>query len=157
VNNVKFNFLDWRPDLDPWEHEGLVYAIDTIHDRNGYRSLKINTALAFSTATPLSGNTAITDIKVKPFGIGTDRAVALINRITVTTSALRIGVEGQGAMTSVTLGTLASLNSCWIESFDLAQFGQQVAIGAQAGASLAAGGTTTYALGGTFVYTLTSV
>jgi hypothetical protein len=155
---VKFDFLNWQPDREVYDNAGLTVADNLIHDADGYKDVEQQTAGAFSTTSPLNaGFIEIRDVRLRPFGLSGDLCVADIYADTTTTAALRIGVHGANAFTQASMATLASVGAARIISFSTAEFGQEVVIAAQAEASLLAGGTTTYALGGTFAYTLTAV
>ena len=158
MSQVKYNFLNWAPDLEDHEHNGLAIAENVLHDSNGYYPIKIQTAGAFSTGTPAGAGFGIaySDIKVKPFGNAGELTFAAIQYDTATTNTFRIGVVGTG-FTAVNFATLASVGACWIKSFDVCELGQRVVISAQAEGSLLSGGTTVYPLCGTFTYTITSV
>jgi hypothetical protein len=159
MSQIKYNFLNWRPDLEKHEHDGLVLAQNVLHDSNGYYPIKIQTTTAFATQQPLgAGFGAYGDLKVKPFGNAGELACAGIQYDTATTNSFSIGVVGNGGgFTSVTMATLSSVGAARIKSFDVSDVGQWVVIAAQAEGSLLSGGTTVYSLSGTFGYTITSV
>lgn len=158
MSEVKFNFLNWQPDAEDLGNGGLITADNVLHDSEGYNQLVQQSALAFSTQSPMNaGINSLMSIKIRPFGLSGDNIVAAIYQDTATTSTFRIGVAGQNAFTSVTLATLSSLSAARIKNFSSCELAQSVIMAAQAEASLLAGGVTTYALAGTFVYTITSV
>ena len=157
---VKYDFLNWRPDQAQHNHDGLEVATDVIHTTEGWVPVRMPTTTSF--ATELSFGTIATHvaIRAKPFGPdNTDLAIALIREGTVTTGSLHIGSRNSamGQFTAVGLPTLASSRAAFIETFSVAELGQDVVIGAQARCSLASGGHTLIALNGTFTYTITSV
>lgn len=158
MENVKLNFLNWRPDAEDYENDGLITADNFLHDKEGYKQLLQQTSAAFSTTSPLNaGLNTISSIKAKTFGNNNQVALADIYAPDTTTAALRIGVHGNNAFTTTTLATLASVGGARITSFSIGELNQSFVISATAEASLLAGGVTTYALSGTVAYTITSV
>jgi hypothetical protein len=155
---VKFDFLNWRPDMEDYNNDGLLTASNLLHDVEGYKQVLRQTTTSFSTTAPLNaGQNTVSSLKARPFGNAGALAIADIYAPTATTAAFRIGVQGENAFTTTTLATLASVYAADITTFSVAELGQRVVINAQAQASLLAGGITTYALGGQFTYTVTSV
>lgn len=156
--HLKINFLNWRPDAEDYENDGLITADNVLHDTEGYKELLQQTAAAFSTTSPLNaGLNTVSSIKVKTFGNNNQIVVADVYTPTTTTAALRIGVQGNNAFTTVTMATLASIGAARIKSFSVGELNQSFVMAATAEASLLAGGVTTYALGGTVLYTVTSL
>jgi hypothetical protein len=157
---VKYDFLNWRPDLEDERHDGLTTADNFLHDIEGYKQLLKQTAGAFSTTSPMNaGADNILSLKAKPFGLSGDLALADVLDDSANI-VLRIGVQGQNAFTTTNIATSNGLQtggSAVIKSFSICEFGQSVVMAAQAQASLLSGGVTTLALGGTMLYTLSSV
>ena len=151
---TKVDFLNWRPDLDVYELDGLKVADNVLHGEDGYKPLALATAGAFT--EDHSGSS----FKVLPWGNFTPHrnnlAYAGVIENTTTTSSFQIGINNTQAFTSLTLGTLASLGAHRIKCFSLAEFDQAVVISAVVHASLDSRNTT-YSLCGTFAYTVTSV
>lgn len=49
MNQLKVNFLNWRPDQDEYQLEGLVKAQNVVHDTEGYKPVYLQTTTSFST------------------------------------------------------------------------------------------------------------
>lgn len=54
MNQLKTNFLNWRPDADEYDNDGLTKANNTVHDTEGYKPIHLQSAGAFSTGIPAS-------------------------------------------------------------------------------------------------------
>lgn len=53
MSQVKFNFLNWRPDAEDDGHDGLVTADNVYHQPEGFKAFQSPTAGAFATNTSL--------------------------------------------------------------------------------------------------------
>ena len=50
MSQIRFNFLNWRPDMEDTEHDGLSIAQNVLHDTEGYKpSRTMSTAGAITT------------------------------------------------------------------------------------------------------------
>lgn len=74
MQQVRLNFLNWRPDSEASGHDGLVKASNVLHDSEGYKQFKLATAGAASTALSFSGN--VTDVQVRQIGSKQDSSIA---------------------------------------------------------------------------------
>lgn len=128
MNEIRLNFLNWRPDQEPSTHDGL-HAVDNLyHVETGYRGLKMQTAGAFATSTPLgSTQTAFRDLQVKIAGPGRDKIFCgLVSSSGNTTVSLHFGVNGSSMITAVSSTTMLSAAACRIKSFCIAEYEQYV-------------------------------
>ena len=127
MNEVRVNFLNWRPDQEPSAHDGLQVVDNLYHVDSGYKILKTQTAGAFATATPLGATqTVFRDLQVKVAGPGRDKIFCgLIGSAGGTTVSLHFGVNNT-SMTAVASTTMLSAGACRIKSFSIAEFEQYV-------------------------------
>jgi len=91
MSQVKFNFLNWQPDREDYENDGLITADNLIHQPEGYTELLVNTVGSASTLTALAGTT-FTSINMLPMG----------SARTVTSSMYMVGAV-QGSATASSL------------------------------------------------------
>jgi len=156
---VKFDFLNWRPDAEDLRNPGLTTADNVIHDAEGYKKVSLPTSGAFATNQPVSNDfTACLDVIYKPIGNSGELVAAWISNSTTTTAALRIGaVSHVGHFTTVSMATLASINAASLDFFAVAQLDQQFVMSAKCTASKLSGGSTAYSAAGTVAYSITSV
>lgn len=69
---MRVGFLNWQPDLEPFQHDGLTVATNVIHEEEGWRDVKLRSANAFATTIAAS----VTSVVVKPIGAQDDYLVA---------------------------------------------------------------------------------
>lgn len=156
---VRFNFLNWRPDQDEFNTDGLQIADNVLHDVEGYKELLKQTAGAFSTGVsfnfPLSSVRAMRTVKIA--GADTNLHCIVTDRATTSTMANIIIKEDVDALTSFTATpTLISAGAIRIESFSVGEIEQQGVATSKVVASLLSGGSTTISLTTDYVYTVTS-
>ena len=151
--------------MDEFLNPGLVRADNVIHDTEGYKQVRKQTAGAFAVATWFTGVTlhSIRSMQVRSVGgNNANRIAAIVKDFTTTplSASLQVGVEGQaGPFTtaSLTTATLISVGACVVKSFSVAELesGGFVAV-ATFLASLADGGSTVYSISGEAAYTQTA-
>lgn len=101
MSQVRFNFLNWRPDAEDFGNEGLVTADNVIHESEGFKPAHLESAAAFSTTGGLAATTAtILSVCAKPVGSQGDLLVAWITDQTAT--SLHVGINGVTATTAAT-------------------------------------------------------
>jgi hypothetical protein len=156
---VRFDFLNWQPDQNDWEYDGLNQALNVYHSDEGWRGIKSPTTGAFATTTPFSGSalTTINSIRVKTYGNNQDQLAMVLYRGSVSDTAYAIGPVGDAAFFTVQLATMASINAATIKAFAVAELNQTVLVHGVVEYTLAGGTLTSDTTGGTFSYTLTSV
>lgn len=112
---MRVSFLDWRPDLEPFQHDGLTVATNVIHEEEGWRDVRLRSSNAFATTIAAS----VTSVVVKPIGSQDDNLVAWIQG----DQNLHIGVNGVTG-TSPTTGypfSFATAASNAITAFDVTE------------------------------------
>ena len=69
MSEIRLNFLNWRPDQEASQHDGLTVAENVIHDAEGYKQVLFATAGAVSTAISMSTTTsAVLSAQVRQAG-----------------------------------------------------------------------------------------
>ena len=131
MSEVRFNFLNFNPDSEDTENQGLTIAQNVVHDTEGYKAVHLGSAGSFSTTGGLAASAAtITSIVVKPVGVGDDLSCAWI-----ASDTLHVGLNGVTAA-SVTTGFPVSFattgSSQEIVSFDVTEFADKIFFCAQA-------------------------
>lgn len=136
MSQIRVNFLNWRPDIEATEHDGLSQATNVYHSPSGYKSTKLNTSGAGSTLTGLDGITILSTraLQVKAMGpgrtVGADNfASAYIREATGGSFNLSITENAGGDSLSSTLN--ATGTSMALSAFDTCALGNQVFICAQ--------------------------
>ena len=66
MSEIRLNFLNWRPDMEPSGHDGLTEADNVLHDTEGYKQLRVATSGAAATAAA-SANT-LGSVQVRQLG-----------------------------------------------------------------------------------------
>ena len=113
-------FLNWRPDLEDTEHDGLSVCQNVVHEPEGWKALHLLSAGAFATTGNLAASVAtVQSIIAKPVGPSNDLFCAW-----VAGGNLNVGLNGVTATTSTTgyplsFGTVGS--SAAITAFDLCE------------------------------------
>lgn len=51
MNQLKINFLNWRPDVDEYQNDGLTVADNVYHDVGGYKQVLVPTTTSFATVS----------------------------------------------------------------------------------------------------------
>ena len=123
---VRFDFLNWRPDLEAEHNQGLTKAENLVHEPEGYRSIPLNTAGAYVTTISATVSSCV----AKPVGPQRDVLAAWISNDT-----LQIGVNGVTG-TSPTTGWPVSFATTGsqqeITFFDVCEYANQLFFVAQA-------------------------
>jgi len=130
VSNLRFNFLEWLPDLDDFGNPGITVADNVIHDVEGYKEVRQQTIGAFST---LTGSATSTAMVVKPIGTGGTNVAAWLKAITAGPSVImEIGNPEIGLVGSIASATLSSVGAMSISSFQVTELNDKVFLTAQA-------------------------
>ena len=137
MSNVKFDFLNWQPDIEDYRNEGLITADNIIHSPEGY--IQYKTPATFITSTALG---TCPSMVVRSIGTNDQRVVAYINNITAAgagyTADLSIGlfssdyssIANYTSITSATVGSLSTLNR--VVAFDVCELGGVIFMAAHA-------------------------
>lgn len=159
MSQIRTNFLGWRPDQDEFGLEGLITADNIIHDTEGYKPVKMQTAGAFSAATFYSGATlhSVRSMQIRAVGLGNNNMAAIAEDGTGGVADLSIGAQGEAAaFTSISTATLASVGGIRCKAFSVAELESGAfLISAKWDADIT-GGSTSYALTGEVTYTVGS-
>ena len=51
MSQLRLNFLNWRPDIEDTQHDGLSIAQNVLHDTEGYKEVR-----AMNTGAPLASS-----------------------------------------------------------------------------------------------------
>ena len=160
MSQVRVNFLGWRPDQDEYATEGLITAENVLHDTEGYKPLKMQTAGAFSASTWYSLDTlsSIRSMQIRAVGLGNNRMAAIAEDGSSGVADLSIGAEGEGsAFTSISTATLASAGGVRCKAFSVAELESGAFLMAAAWtADITGGASTIYSLTGEVTYTVGS-
>lgn len=148
TQQVRINFLNWRPDQEPLNNDGMTEADNCIHDTEGYKPIRVQTEGAFETAGPLGtldlGN--MKALQVRPVGIGGDLIYCGVSDPGGggTLISTQVGFVGQATVLSslALTGPLLSANAVRIKSFSVAEMENFIGVTAVISAE-AAGGTAT--------------
>ena len=63
MSQLRLNFLNWRPDIEDTQHDGLSIAQNVLHDTEGYKEVR-----AMNTGVPLASSSLnVLQIAVAPF------------------------------------------------------------------------------------------
>lgn len=135
MSEIRLNFIDWRPDLEDEAHDGLTVADNVIHEPEGYKPIRLETALAFTTNTALG---TVLSVQVRPSGVSNDRVAAWVRQIDASTAALSVGTYDAGAFSGSATSTLTGVTStggslvCRVISFQTAELADYLVLTAVA-------------------------
>jgi hypothetical protein len=154
TQQVRTNFLNWRPDREALGNDGLTVAENVIHDSDGYKPLHKQSAGAFATTSAFTATfgLAVKSVYLKPLSKSDRHGVAALVALPGPMVALALGVTeenvfGIAGTNSATLlvqsqvnsSTLLSAGACRLLSFSIAELEGAAVFVAQAEADLAGG------------------
>lgn len=142
---VKVPFLNWRPDAEDVDNNGLTKADNVVHDTEGYRPIHIASSGAFSTAIAATVLSSV----AKPVGSQGDTFAAWI--VNATAPTLQVGINGSTATTSATGHPLAFATAAVnpeIFAFDVCEYGGKIVWTVEAQAEDASGTSLSIAYAG---------
>ena len=128
---VRLNFLNWRPDLEDTEHDGLSVAQNVVHEPEGYKPVHLASGGSFATTGALAASTAtVTSIVAKPVGAQGDLLCAWLQNDT-----LYVGVNGVTSPATTTgfpqsFATTGATQA--IVAFDVCEYAGKIFFTAQA-------------------------
>lgn len=94
----RIKFLNWLPDLEDEEHQGLTVADNVVHEPEGYKPIHLISASSFATTGGLAAsNATVLSAVAKPVGSGNDLLVAWLANGT-----LHVGLNGVTAASDTT-------------------------------------------------------
>jgi hypothetical protein len=158
VSFVKFDFLNWRPDVEVFNNEGLVTADNVLHQPRGYQEVRFQTAGAYATT---SGNlTVLSSVVFTSEARHTENRSGAYTRGGATTTGGQLfimGAAGVGTIATVNAATMISTGSMRVASITESFLGSNSLL-----CSLArytgSGGTETFVeYAGVGTYTFTSI
>ena len=123
VSEFRFNFLNWRPDLEDTEHDGLSVAQNVIHEPEGYKPVGLASAGAFSTT--ISATSTVLSLVAKPVGSEGDLLCAWITA----NGNLNIGLNGVTAGSTTTgypLAFATAPSNTGIVAFDVCEYAGKI-------------------------------
>lgn len=132
MSDLKVNFLNFRPDLEDTENDGLTVAQNVVHEPEGYKAVYLASTGTLSTT---GGLASVTSIVTKAIGVGDDTLSAWLSADT-----LHVGINGV-TMTSTSTGfpvsfsTATTFGSPEITFFDTCELNGLVFFSAQASMS----------------------
>lgn len=121
----RFKFLNWRPDLEDTEHDGLTVAQNVIHDVKGWEPAHLGTAGSFATTGSLAASVAtVTSLISKAVGPGSDQFSAWIanNQINVGVN----GVTSPALTTGYPLSFSTAGSQQVITAFDVTEYAGKI-------------------------------
>ena len=131
MSELRFTFLNWRPDVEDTEHDGLTIANNVIHETEGFKPAHLASAGTFATTGGLGASVAtVRSLIAKPVGVGLDLLCAWISSDT-----LHVGLNGVTAA-SVTTGYPLSFGTSGasqeIVAFDVTEYAGKICFVAEA-------------------------
>jgi len=145
----RLKFLNWRPDLEDTENDGLTVAQNVIHDVEGWKPVHLGSAGSFVTTGSLAASVAnVTAIITKSVGVGNDTFSAWIAN-----NQLNVGVNGVtspaltsagGSLTGYPL-SFSTTGAPQITAFDVCEYAGKIFFVAEA-AQLEGAPTTTVSI-----------
>lgn len=135
----RFDFLEWRPDRDELNTEGLQIADNVVHETEGYKQVLMHTAGANGTISSLTSAVALREV---PIGTGGQTLKAWLSKETLSPGdalALNVAVEASTTLDSVTSATVTSLTDAEITSLAVAELDDNLFITCEAAVQLVSG------------------
>lgn len=121
---IRYNFLNWRPDLEDTENQGLTVAQNVVHEPEGYKPIHLASAGSFVTTGGLAASSAtVVSLVSKRIGPWSDQLCAWISNNT-----LNIGINGV-TLTSTTTGyplSFSTTGSPQVTVFDVCEYAGKV-------------------------------
>jgi len=139
MSKVKLDFLNWRPDLEDYDNQGLIEAQNVFHQPEGWKEYKTPTVGAFVTNTALG---TCPSVVIKSVGTNNQRIAAFLHNPVVAgagaTIDFSIGIFSQGyttiglytTYTSSTISSLLTGNN--VMAFDVCELDGLIFFSAQA-------------------------
>ncbi len=160
---LRTDFINWRPDAEDFGQQGMTQADNVLHDTEGYKSLKRQSAGAFFTmnyyaSTPL---VSVRSMQVRAIGDRKNNiaAIAQDKATTAAVAELSIGAQGDAnPFTTISTATMISSGAVRIKSFSVAELGAGKFVACACFQSdLVGGGSTLTSITGDITYSVLSV
>ena len=131
MSQIRIDFLNFNPDLEDTENQGLTVATNVIHEPEGFKPIHVATSTAFATTGGLGASVhTVVSVVAKPVGAGNDLFSAWIANNT-----LHVGINGVTS-TSTTTGYPLSFSTAGssqeIVAFDVTEYAGKIFFVAQA-------------------------
>ena len=149
MSEVRLNFLNYNPDSEDTENQGLTVAQNVVHEPEGYKPIHLGSAGSFATTGGLGVSAAtVLSLVAKPVGPQGDVFCAWISGSPL--PSLHVGINGVTAA-SVTTGyplsfsnthVSASATPAVIYSFDVCEYGGKIFFDVEARQGIAIPSTT---------------
>lgn len=139
MSMLRRDFLNWRPDRDEFNTDGLQIADNIVHDTEGYKQVLMHTAGATGTLAPL---TSIVSFRESAIGTSDQTLKAWLQRTTLAPGdalTLVVGVSPVTSLGSVQSATVASQTDAAITSLAVAELDDNLFITAEAEVNLVSG------------------
>jgi hypothetical protein len=133
VSELRLNFLNWRPDSEDTDNDGLTVADNMIHESEGYKPVHLGSAGSFATTGGLAAsNATVLALIAKPVGSQGDVITAWVS--SKATPTLHIGINGvteSGATTGYPLSfstayTDSTTSPLAIYAFDACEYAGKI-------------------------------
>ncbi len=123
MTEARVSFLNWRPDLEDTEHDGLTTANNVLHDVDGYEPLHLGSAGRFVTT---GGLASVTSLVSKPVGAQGDQFCGWIaaNGVHVGINGVTAAAATTGYPTAITSAT--TINGGEISAFDVCELNGKI-------------------------------
>ena len=139
MTEVRRDFLNWRPDRDEFDSEGLQVADNVLHDVEGYKQTRYATDGAAST---LNGTSGVTITSFQARQVGSLRDSSSDNKIGLSATVSGLKIQSYGAsvpQTTVSFATAAT-SGVAIRAFQVTELGDNAFVAAEV-RGVAASGT----------------
>jgi hypothetical protein len=150
TERVRIDFLNWQPDQDELNNDGLITCTNVVHEPEGFKPVYLASAGAFSTETAFA---SVTSLVSETVGSNLDVVSGYIGG-----DVLRIALNGVAVspLNSTQISFATTGSSQCVAAFDVAELNGQVAFVMLAQQETASPATTvnTYMSG---LFTVTSV
>lgn len=117
----RFNFLNWRPDAEDTQHDGLSVADNVIHEPEGWRAVGLGSASSFATTGGLAASSStVISLVAKPVGSQNDLMCAWIT----TNGNLNLGLNGVTLASDTTgypLAFATAVTDAEVTAFDVCE------------------------------------
>ncbi len=145
---IRVDWLNWSPDLEDTEFNGLTVADNVIHEPEGYKPVYLASAGGFATTGSLA---TVTSIVTKAIGSQSDTISAWLSNDT-----LYVGINGVTSPTTATgyPPSFATGVGQEVTAFDVAEYAGKVVFTAQAnGSTIPTGDSVSISVTGVMDYT----
>ena len=140
MSELRLNFLNWRPDAEEFGNDGLSIATNVIHDTEGYKQVRLTTALAVTTTAPFTAS-IFTDVRVARAGVINNAADTNKVSAYIRSTSPSLTVAGWPTATTTISFATAAASSVALKAFQITESNGNIFVVAHAEAK-AAGGTT---------------